>query len=969
MIVTFYSYKGGVGRSMALANIADQLARSGMRVLMVDFDLEAPGLEHFFPINHERVRGREGLLDLLLAFKYAMSVASSDADEGESDAFRDLDRYLSTVYPRGSDGGCLDLLAAGLRLTDEQISRYGAELRRFDWQDFYYVWSGELFFEWFRRTCAERYDVVLVDSRTGVTELGGVCAYQLADVIVALSAPNLQNIEGTAWMVRHFLSEQVRAVRRDRPLEVLVVPARVDQNDTALLDAFADRFRLGFDPYTPAPLMEAGLTFWELQIPYESAYAFDEQVITDPGRAEERRGLAEAYASLRNAIALLAPDGNPLAALRPAATQSDPRPGGSGGPDGPGGPGGKTLVETRYDPTTRFASADVLLSYRSADRETAEEIRELLRADHLHVAEPLAGAVLTDYLRAKVSLVLVGSPGELGAYQLRELNVLAAREDTRLLPVLLPGAGRLPEELREYACLDFRQGLEAHRLLETVRAALRPPTQGPLEPSQTERNPYPGLAPFSEADADVFFGRDALVDEALDSLERHGMCAIVGGASSGKSSLVNAGVLPALRSGRLRDSHLWPIVTVHHPGDTEELLEALRSLVGPREDGTELGVEDLNETLSQHFRQVVVVLDQFEELLTQASTARRAGFIALLRKLTHDLDPVVLPITVLRTDFLGRAHEHAPFLVERHIVLVTPLSAEKLRKAVVMPARAAGLQLEPGLAERLMQDVGDEPGALPFLQFSLSTLWQRREDGYLTHRAYAESGRVHNSLASTAEELFASFSPADQGRARDLLLRLVSVDLDGQRLSRAIPTATLAETGTVEVCEQMVRQRLLVITADNKNGPCVQLAHYALMDAWPRFGRWIGEASSVLDLRQRLSAAAQEWEESGRDRSGLLGEQSLSSVAATGTDLSIALGSLETDYLARSQADARGTRRTRYLALALLSIFTVGSMIASLTVFKAEQALLAVLQFLVVLSYLAFFSRRRERRSLSPWTG
>ena len=191
MIVTFYSYKGGVGRSMALANVADLMARSGLRVLIVDFDLEAPGLEHFFPVDHEEIRGHEGLLDLLLAFKYSMSTM---AGHEERNSFKDLDRFLTTIYPFRDGHGGIDLLPAGRRLTDEQIGRYSEELRQFDWIDFYFSWSGELFFEWLRRALHQRYDVALVDSRTGVTEMGGVCAYQLADAIVLLCAANLQNI-------------------------------------------------------------------------------------------------------------------------------------------------------------------------------------------------------------------------------------------------------------------------------------------------------------------------------------------------------------------------------------------------------------------------------------------------------------------------------------------------------------------------------------------------------------------------------------------------------------------------------------------------------------------------------------------------------------------------------------------------------------------------------------------------------
>ncbi|KOU64069.1 hypothetical protein ADK57_20185 [Streptomyces sp. MMG1533] len=957
MIVTFYSYKGGVGRSMALANIADQLCRSGMRVLMVDFDLEAPGLEHFFPINHERVRGREGLLDLLLAFKYAMSVASSDADEGQDDAFRDLDRYISTVYPSGSTGGSLDLMPAGLRLTDEQIARYGAELRRFDWQDFYYVWSGELFFEWFRRTCADRYDIVLVDSRTGVTELGGVCAYQLADTIVTLCAPNLQNIEGTAWMVRHFLSPQVRAVRRDRPLEVLVAPARVDQNDTGLLDTFADRFRSGFDPFTPAALTQAGMTFWELQIPYEPAYAFDEQVITDPGRAEERRGLANAYASLRNAIALLAPDGNPLAALRPALTDDDPL----GGGPGP--------VETRYDPTTRFASPDVLLSYRHTDRETADEIRELLTGrGNLLVAEALSESPPEEARRAKVSLVLVSPPGDLSMYQRYELAALAAREDASLLPVLLPGVSSPPEELRGYAFLDFSMGVDAERLLETVQAGLRPPVSSRPGSGRTERSPYLGLMPFSEADADVFFGRDELVSRVLMSLDQDRMCTIIGGPGSGKTSLVQAGVLPALRRGALPGSHLWPIVEVPFQGDGQGLLEALRALAEPREDGTELSPEALNEVLGARVGRVVVVLDEFEQLLTTTPADGRAPVIALLQRMMDARDPAILPLAVLRTDFLVQANEHAPFLTRR-TVFVPPMSTDEVRQAVLLPARATGLQLEPGLVERLLQDMGDEPRALALMQSTLLDMWRRREDGYLTHRSYEMAGGVQGGLAHTAETLFDSLSPQDRRLLRELLLSLVAIDPNGHHMGRTVLTSTVTAMGAADVCELMLRHRLLVTTEDAQNEPCVRLSHQAVMDAWPRFREWIAEAMSELALRQKLSLAAEDWDRSGRDREGLLGEQSVSFVRTATADLRIRLGPLETAYLTESQADARKKRRVRLLSNVFIVVLMFAAGAVGVIWFKNESVLLSAITAVgaALIPFQSLYtSRRNERRSITP---
>ncbi|NEA99890.1 AAA family ATPase [Streptomyces sp. SID13726] len=940
MIVTFYSYKGGVGRSMALANIADQLARSGMRVLMVDFDLEAPGLEHFFPIDHARVRGREGLLDLLLAFKYAMSVASSAADEGEEDAYRDLDRYITTVYPRRSDGGRLDLLTAGLRQTDDQISRYGAELRRFDWQDFYYVWSGELFFEWFRRTCAERYDIVLVDSRTGVTELGGVCAYQLADTIVALCAPNLQNLDGTAWMVRHFLSPQVRAVRGDRPLEVLVVPARVDQQDPELLDDFAGRFRRTFDPFAPDVLERAGLTFWELQVPYVPAYAFDEQVITDPGRAVERRALVRAYDSLRNAIALLAPERNAVAALRPAPADEE-RDTGSRGP-----------VETLYDPTTRFTSPDVFLSYGNTGREAAGQIRELLAGQGgLRVAEAAPGERWERSVRAKISLVLVGSPSGVSPDELGELGAVAARGETRLLPVVLPGTGLVPLELRNYTYLDFSRGLDANRLLETVRAGLnRSKTEG-RPPLRQELAPYRGLMPFSEADAPLFFGRDGLMNKVLDTLERFGTCTVVGEAGSGKTSLVNAGVLPLLRRNGLPGSDVWPVVRVDRYDSAQELQEALRSVTG----------------LSGSTHKVVVVLDQFERLLAR-DAADREGQLALLRGLVGK--ETILPLTLLRADFLAEAHEHAAFLVQpERSVNVWPMSTGELRQAVEMPARAVGLQLEPGLVDLLLKDVGDEPSAASTLQFVLHNMWTYRREGYLTHEAYMDSGGVRGTLVQAAEEWFRSLSTDDYSRAREFLLHLGTVGSDGQLYRRAVSTATIAAMGATDLSEQLLQRRLLVTTYEARH-PCVRLAHHALVDAWPTFRQWIEAAGSALQLRQRLAAAAEDWESSGHPVEALLGERSLAVVESS--IMGWMLGEVEKGYLAASQADIRRKRRTGHLISTVLFVFGAGISILY-SVFNTGgdgarwwSSSAIVLGAIVAVLLQSAILHRNERRSLTP---
>jgi hypothetical protein len=305
VIVTFYSFKGGVGRSMAVANVGDILARRGFRVLLIDFDLEAPGLEQYFQINHSAARRQEGLLDLLITYKRSMSVAAAHGE----DQFERVDRFIFRVYEQLRDGGRLDLIPAGQREGREHLDRYAANLRTFDWQDFYNRWEGELFFEWLRGALVpELYDLVLVDSRTGVTEMGGICTYQLADAIFMLSAANHQNRQGTLNVAADFQSPPVQAVRRQRPLEILAVPARVEQRDPALAGPFLENFTELFARYLPPRVRDAGLGFGELLIPYEPAYAFEERVISDPTRTAERQRIAGAFERLADAVCALVPD-------------------------------------------------------------------------------------------------------------------------------------------------------------------------------------------------------------------------------------------------------------------------------------------------------------------------------------------------------------------------------------------------------------------------------------------------------------------------------------------------------------------------------------------------------------------------------------------------------------------------------------------------------------------------------------
>ncbi len=276
MIYTFYSYKGGVGRTMALANIAELFYQAGLKVLVVDWDLEAPGLERFFPsINLEETLDQPGLIDMLLRYKEQMAQEIDDETPLE---FESPGQYIINVYPEQPGPGELFLLTAGRR-SRSHFADYARAVLTFDWQGFYITWGGELYFNWLREEFESMADVTLIDSRTGVTEMGGVCTYQLADVVLMFCTPNQQSIGGTYEMARDFTNPKVRELRRGRSLEVLIIPARVeDRAETHLLNEFHRQFIARFDDFLPKSLKGELGSFWKLKIPQVPYYSFDEVV-------------------------------------------------------------------------------------------------------------------------------------------------------------------------------------------------------------------------------------------------------------------------------------------------------------------------------------------------------------------------------------------------------------------------------------------------------------------------------------------------------------------------------------------------------------------------------------------------------------------------------------------------------------------------------------------------------------------
>jgi hypothetical protein len=321
VIVTFYSYKGGVGRSMALANTAAWLRLQGVNVVMVDWDLEAPGLESFFAADStelDAMRSKLGLIDVIATYKEVFPslprplASPAGARAGRRAALGPFISILNDVLPpiahtlipirapSSNAPGKLSLLSAGCR-SESRFDGYAQTVQQFDWEEFYAKYEGEAYFEWLRGQLltAGVADIVFIDSRTGVAEMSGVCTRQLADIVVMLSAPNDQNLNGVAAMAKSFTREDVIAARDGRGIELLPVPARVDISEGRPVDLFEERFREKLDPFVPDMFRRMHPSSNRLRIPYIREYAYAEQLaIGDP---QGVKSLQQAYETLARA--------------------------------------------------------------------------------------------------------------------------------------------------------------------------------------------------------------------------------------------------------------------------------------------------------------------------------------------------------------------------------------------------------------------------------------------------------------------------------------------------------------------------------------------------------------------------------------------------------------------------------------------------------------------------------------------
>ncbi|WP_156722141.1 nSTAND1 domain-containing NTPase [Streptomyces apocyni] len=488
-------------------------------------------------------------------------------------------------------------------------------------------------------------------------------------------------------------------------------------------------------------------------------------------------------------------------------------------------------------------------------------------------------------LRQKAGNPTYRAMAQRAGYSAPTLSAAAAGERLPSLPVLLAYVS---------ACDGDRADWEGRWREATAEPALSAPDESP--------SPYRGLARFGPDDRAVFFGRDALVAELAEAVAQHRVVAVVGASGSGKSSLLRAGLIPALREETDAARRLAAI-RVLTPGDRPA--HAHRALLAP--------AAGEGETL--------LVADQFEEVFTLCrDSAERARFIDLLLT-ARAPDSRLRVIIVVRADFYGRCAEHGPLAdaLRAANLLVGPMTPEQLREAVVRPATTERLVVERALTTRIVSDVAAEPGGLPLMSHALLEVWRRRRGRTLTEAAYDTIGGVQGAIAHTAEGVFADLTEAEAAVARSLLLRMVSPGDGTHDTRRPVARAELPPDGD-GVRERLVRARLLTV-----DGDIVELAHEALITAWPRLRGWVEQDRERLRLHRALTEAASAWESLDRDPGALYRGARLTAAREAFGDNRTELTEREWEFLEAGveaedqgvRAKARAARRQRVLSAAL----------------------------------------------------
>ncbi len=773
-VVTFYSYKGGTGRSMAMANVSWVLALSGFKVLVVDWDLEAPGLHRYFRpfLDDPDLSESDGLIDFVIHFAEAASEQMEDpADADWYKPYSNLLPYAKELNYEFPAGGALDFIAAG-----RQNNAYAVRVNSFNWKHFYEKLDGGRVLEEARRILKDEYDYILIDSRTGVSDTAGICTVEMPDDLVVCFTLNLQSVIGASSAAASVIEQRVL---RQRPIRAFPIPMRVEAAEKLKTETMKTFAKPRFLPLLPADMTEEQRErYWsESDVLYIPFYAFEENLAYFRDEPDSPNSVLAAMIRIANR-------------LTPSAIAPLPRPGAEE----------RAGVIAKYDAFSGPQSASieapkpratVYISFGSdaagltIDEQPEPEILSL---------ERYAKA------RAAVFLLAIGAEG-LTASQSTDLALAERRRIGPIYIVLLPGSQpeTLPRLLLPYGAIDLRAG-----------GGLKLPdaTNGELV-GHLPVPPYPGLNPFTSLDGPMFIARGAVTTRIVEALKPSGFVALTGPRHSGRRSLVQAGVIPRLKS-------LSP------PNPSWDVRFGWQDPIAT--SGPTLIVVDAN-----------------------ALTA------APLSKLPPD---VCILMIAEGPDQIAFCEKKLGMTAER--IEIPPLSETELMAAITEPAVKSGLRIEPGLAERIVADLKIEKAQLPLMQYVMSELYAAEPRGILSSSKYEGMGGL--AMIERKCEQVAG------GVGVNALSRLVLVTDGGGMTTLDAPEVS------IRAQDRGILQAYILAGIVVREGEFVRFSNRIFLDRWERLRRWVEENREFLLWRQRLNQSLGAWQANPRTFTLLTGE-------------------------------------------------------------------------------------------------
>ena len=559
-------------------------------------------------------------------------------------------------------------------------------------------------------------------------------------------------------------------------------------------------------------------------------------------------------------------------------------------------------------PPSDAADAFLFLSYNGADRAIVQSIQTRLEQmnvstffdrDRLQPGLPWFDALQDAIGKARAVAVFIGKDG-LGTWQKREMELALERQARAeklglafpVIPVVLPGVDL--ENVAGFVLLntwiDLRSSIDEDRALEEMASVVLGKHRA-IPTASAALCPYRALRAFREEDASLFFGREAFAAELLRKVVSHEVVVVVGRSGSGKTSVVQAGLLPLLRREH-SPAATWDVVIFSpgkrpfhnlaaglvtilesESGETQRLREA--EALGNALAGGTVALESavrsaLKKTPGSD--RLLLVVDQFEELFTLTPEPERRSFVESLLEVVSTT-PVTVLLT-LRADFYGQAINVSRDLSDRMqsgVVNLGSMTTDELRRVIETPARTVGLEFESGLVERILENIEDQPGNLPLLEFALTALWEMRKGHLLSNQKYDEIGGIKGAISKRADAQFNNLTPQQQASALRLFSRLGAVSEDGTTYARQQVSLRDLDESQQSVVQSFVGARLLVTNRNELTGEeTVEVAHEALIRAWAKLREFLDNDRQFHLWRQRLEDKKDEWLNAEKDHELLL---------------------------------------------------------------------------------------------------